>query len=118
MVKSRKNNGWKLILGKIDVYIFETLYNDLLKIYGYNCRKIYLIDYLICFFLILFPLRLEFKLMSPIFFFKKLKLFSMTNLYNLLISPYYFIKTRIDLLAQLKNQLSNKWKNFNIKMIN
>ena len=118
VVKSRKYNGWKLVLGKIDVYIFETIYNDLLKKYGYDCKKSYLLDYIICFFLIFFPLRLELKLISPNFFFKKLKNFSLMNLYNLLLTPYFFIKTRFDLLGQLKNQLNSKWKKFNINMIN
>lgn len=118
LVSTRKYNGWKKKLGKIDVYIFETVFNDLFKMYGYSVKKVYLIDYILCFILILFPLRLEFKLLSPNYLFNKIKDLSLLNIFHLITTPYYFIKTRIILFKQLKNQFLGFWKIIKIKMIN
>lgn len=63
--KNRTENGWHEGLGCIEKYVLNFILNKRLMWYGYEYKKINLLDALLCFILISAPFKCERRLLHP-----------------------------------------------------
>jgi hypothetical protein len=103
---------WRKKLSKKDQYIFNIIFNNLLKTYNYEVKKIYFFDYFFCFLLIFTPFKFEIKLFSMKFIIRKLKYKSIIDMIHLFSTPLFYFKARYILYRHLIFQVNNVWLNY------
>lgn len=89
---TRTENGWQHRMGCLEKYVLNYIMYYRLKWYCYEVRSINLFDRVLIPILILIPFNCEMRLISAGNLYKVLKSGNKEMIYNLLLTPYFYIK--------------------------